>query len=128
VDAYSGIPLSEKARDELRRNALPSKNAQRVLGLMADGPSAANGGVFFESSVPNMKAFLNESDITQFLPNISSLRPVLAPVGSIKIRIEFDGGRFETVVPVLKEHLTKVVVTPTGVFAEKPIPVQTLLK
>lgn len=105
VDSYSGIPFSAKARDELRRTALPSKDAERLLDMMSKSLSGTNGGVFFESSVPNFKVFLNDDDITKYVPNISSRRPIVAPVGSGKIRVEFDGGKFETLFPVMKDHL-----------------------
>jgi hypothetical protein len=130
VDSYSGIPFSEKARDELRRNALPSKDAERLLGIMSDPKlfNGASGGVFFESSVASLKVFLNDTDITPSIPYISSRSPIVSPVGSVKIRVEFDGGKFETLVPVMQNHLTKVVVAPTGLFAEKPAPIQSFFK
>jgi hypothetical protein len=128
VDSYSGIPLSAKARDELRRIALPSRDAERVLRSMSSAIHGTNGGLFFESSVPNAKVFVNDSEITKFVPYANPVTAMIAPIGTVKVRVEFDGGKFETLVPVELNRLTKIVVAPTGVSAERPVLIESILK
>ncbi len=128
VDSYSGIPLSAKAREELRRTALPSKDADRVLRWMSNSLQGTNGGLFFESSVPNAKVFINDGDVTKSVPYANSATPMIAAIGTFKVRVEFDDRKFETLAPVEQNRLTKIIVAPTGVFAEKPAPIESILK
>jgi hypothetical protein len=53
---------------------------------------------------------------------------MIAPIGTVKVRVEFDGGKFETLVPVELNRLTKIVVAPTGVSAERPVLIESILK
>ncbi len=128
VDNYSGIPLTASAREELLKNALPLREAAKVVDLLSSSFGGQGGGVFIESSVEDYKFFDGNTDLTAPAKRANAQMPIIGKEGVHTFSVVVDAKQFEISVPIKAGQLTKIVIEKGKVYGEGPLAPSVFIK